>query len=100
MQGEKESWRVWEMVTLHLAMGMFEQAGQYKQQVEDAERAQAKAREVANETWTPVLFDQVTHRVRDPAGLARMCAEPVWDNATVEISLPTVTRTPPNPDDM
>jgi hypothetical protein len=97
--GECDTWRVWELVTLHLAMGMYEQAGQYKEQVEARERSKARQREATGQPWAPRWFDPQTHRLRDPHEMARMCGEPVWDNATVEISLPTVTRDPVNLDD-
>lgn len=100
MLGPQDSWKVWEMVTLHLAMGMFEQAGQFKHELEEKERARAKGRAAAGKVWEPVYFTPASHEIRNVAVLSQRCDEEVWEGATVEISLPVVTREPINPDDM
>jgi hypothetical protein len=88
------------MVTLHLAMGMLDQAGQYKHALEEAERAKTKARAAANHTWMPEYFNERSpHMIRDRKVMEKLYQEAVWDNATVEISLPVVTREPISMDD-
>lgn len=100
MLGPMESWKVWEMVTLHLAMGMFDQAGQFKHELEEKERAKSKARAAAGRKWEPVFFTSDKFTLRDQGNMLAWCTEDIWPNATVEISLPVITRKPLIFDDM
>ena len=79
-------------------MGMFDKAGQFKNELEERERTKAKARATTGKPFEPVLFKPHTSQLRDIDRVREQCAEPVWEGATVEISLPMVTREPINPD--
>ncbi|ORX61395.1 Oxysterol-binding protein [Hesseltinella vesiculosa] len=58
-QGELESRRVWEKVSVALAAGDYMTASSEKSLIENAQRALRKERQEQNIAWEPTLFKQV-----------------------------------------